>query len=342
MRTALSTAGLTLAAIGVLSTPATPGVGDPMPLRGAPLRDGTGLRLVVADNPPFVLDVDTGRVTRVPGVRSMNRGTLAVVGVGGSAAVVVARSVWRRADLYSVHGRTPRVSALGTGTDVVAAGDGRSVWIKAFAGASRCTLRRVGLDGRVLRAPRAFRCASTIYPAGWLGLVVNRTRVIDPATGRTVLTTPWGILAAAGRQLVLVTPDKKLTLLDARARVHRRLPWPSILPWLETRPAVDPRGRYVALAFAAPAWEGGNQVLDVWLLAVETGKLTHVPGMPAFVSLKRTSLAWTHDGRLAMLGETNQRAVVALWRPGQRRLAVKTVKIPERTSGSDSFAPLGG
>jgi hypothetical protein len=61
--------------------------------------------------------------------------------------------------------------------------------------------------------------------------------------------------------------------------------------------------------------------------------------MPAFVALKRTNIAWTADGRLVLLGESG-RPLVAVWRPGDRRLAVKRVRLPERTSGSDSFAVL--
>ena len=91
--------------------------------------------------------------------------------------------------------------------------------------------------------------------------------------------------------------------------------WPSILPWLD-QPAADPSGRFVALAFAAPAWTGGRQVSDVWLLDVRSGALTQLPSMPAFVSLKATSIAWTHDGRLVLLGESGGRDVVAVWRPG--------------------------
>jgi hypothetical protein len=309
----------------------------PMPLRGAPLRRGTGLRLLVADNPPFVLVVDTGSVKRPLGVRLMKRGVLSVVGVAGRAAVVVARSA-PDGRLYGVRGRGARASYLGTGRDVAPAGDRGAVWVKSFPRRSRCTLRQVGLTGRQVRPPRAFPCASTIYPGGSLGLVVNRTRVVDPLTGRTVLETRWGVLAVAGERLVLAGPGKHFTLVDAATRARRRLRWPSILSGLD-QPAVQPRGRLVALAFADPAW-GAHQALDVWLLDTRSGKLTQLPGMPAFVSLKFTSMAWTHDGRLVLLGETGQRAFVAVWQPGRRRLALKTVRLPERTGGSDSFAPL--
>src|SRR5690242_6686835 len=43
-------------------------VDPPGPLRGAPLAAHTGLRLLVADDPPFVLDVDSGRTTPVTGL----------------------------------------------------------------------------------------------------------------------------------------------------------------------------------------------------------------------------------------------------------------------------------
>jgi hypothetical protein len=292
---------------------------------------------VVADKPPFVLDVDTGRVMPVARVRPPDRGTVSVVGVGGRAAVVVAAAVYRHADVYAIRGRRARVSEIGTAAAVVPAPDGRSVWVKRFVTASRCTLRQFGLDGQAIAAPRALPCASTIYPAGSLGLVVNRTRILDPRTGRTVLRTRWGVLAAAGRALVLAGPTNTLTVLDAATRAQRRLPWPRTVGGLDA-PAVDPRGRFVALAFAAPA----SQVLDVWLLDANTSRLTQLPGMPALVALKRTSMAWTDDGRLVLLGESRGRDVVAVWRPGEKDLALKTVDLPQRgDSGSDSFAPIG-
>ena len=80
---------------------------------------------------------------------------------------------------------------------------------------------------------------------------------------------------------------------------------------------------------------------DVWLLDVRSGALTQLPGMPAFVSLKATSIAWTHDGRLVLLGESGGRDVVAVWRPGGAELALKAVPLPERSGHSDTFAPLG-
>lgn len=327
MRIVLAFLALVLAAGGAAAPR------EPVPLRGTPLK-ASGLRLLVADDRPFLLDVDSGRVVRppVPAVA----GVVSVVGVAGSDAVVVA-DAGANALLHAVH-RSTRVTSLGSGIDVVPAA-GRSVWIKRRDG-RHCTLRQVALDGRTLRPPRAFPCATTIYPGGSRGVVVNRTRLIDPRTGRTVLKARWGILAGAGNQLVLRGPGTQLALLDASTGRERRLRWPSTLTGLEHYPAIDPSGRFVTLSFASP-WNGEGQVLDAWLLDVRSGALTQLPSMPAFVALKGTSLAWTDDGRLVLLGESRGRDVVAVWRPGGEQPAVKTVRLPERSGGSDTFAPVG-
>lgn len=344
MRIAVSILALSLSAsIGLTARAATYDLErarDPVPLAGMPLQAPTGLRLLVADNPPFVLDVDTGKVIPVAGVPALSRGTVWVVGVGGRRAVVVASARWQRADIYAVS-RVGQVSQLGTGANAWPAADGRAVWIQS-ALQSGCTLRQVGLDGRPIRAPRRFPCATVSDPTGGsLGLVVGRTQVLNPQTGRAVLKNRLGIWAVAGTKLVLAGPGKQFTLLDGKTSATRRLPWPSILGFRDA-PAVDPRGRFVALTFSVPAWDDeGNQALDAWLLDTETGKLTQLPGMPAFVSLKRTSMAWTDDGRLVLLGESKGNDVVAVWRPGQRRLGVKTVALPDRSdNGSDTFAIL--
>jgi hypothetical protein len=98
----------------------------------------------------------------------------------------------------------------------------------------------------------------------------------------------------------------------------------------------------VALAFANPSWtSAAGQAFDVWVLDTKTGKLTELPGMPAFVELKGTNMAWTTDGRLVLLAQSGRKGIVAVWRPGQRQLARRTTHLPGRErSGSDSFALL--
>jgi hypothetical protein len=330
----LSSALLAALLLGLIVIPRGGSAEAPVQLRGLPLGK-TDLRLVAAGNPPFVLDVDTGRVRRVDGIPSIERGHVEVLSVAGRAAVVLLHS-GPDARLYAVRGN--RVSRLGIGRNATPSADGRSVWVQNRTGPSRCEVRQVALDGRQLRAPRPLPCATRSDPPGGpMGVVAGRTRVVDPLTGRTVVRTRWGILAVAERHLVLAGPGQRLAVLDAETGTERRLPWPSILPWLD-RPAVDPRGRFVALGFATPSWRGsGAQVSDVWLLDTESRTLTQLPGMPAFVRLKFTGMAWAGDGRLVLLGETQTTAFVAVWRPGQRRLALKTVHPPKHTG---EFAPL--
>jgi hypothetical protein len=329
----------------------TPGARQPQALAGGPL-GATGLRLLVADTPPLVLDVDTGRTTRVRRIPTPHLSY--VVGLPGGGGVVVVRRTYPSAELYAVRGPAARVTRLASGWAVAPDADGRSVWIKSIAGRPRCTLRRVALDGRVIRGPRPFPCTRTVEAGSELGLVVHGTALYDPVTAETTLRPRPGIVAAVGTYLVLVgprpafdEPDKPdtLTLLDAATGRRKTLPWPSVIPrgtqtGLDS-PAVDPRGRYVALGFGDPAWHmTGNQVTDVWILDTTTGKLTHLPGTPAFVSLKRTSMAWTADGRLVLLGHDDSGDFVAVWRPGAQRLALKRIDLGERSGGSDSFAVL--
>jgi hypothetical protein len=59
--------------------------------------------------------------------------------------------------------------------------------------------------------------------------------------------------------------------------------------------------------------------------------------MPAAVSLKASFMSWTNDGRLVILAESGGREVIGVWRPGDKRIAVRRVRLMQRNSGSDSF-----
>jgi hypothetical protein len=328
----------------------------PAVLTGSPLGRTTGLRLVVASAHPFVFDVDAGTSTPLRGLASVKDGVVVVAGVSERSAVVISQRLLpagpsgpryaRNPQLYAVESGSTSSTPLGAGSLAVApAAGGRGVWTTRIVGTADCQLRRLALDGTSSDA-RSIPCSWSVSPAGSLGLAVGRTRIIDPVTGRTTLRTHLGVLAAAGRRVLLAGPASdplshfRLELMNAATGAEQRVRWPSALRELD-EPAVDPRGRYIAIGFGDPAWEmSGEQVLDVWVLDTATGALTHVPGMPAFVRLKFSSMQWTHDGRLVLLGrDSPERAFVAVWRPGQRRLGIKTVQLPE-ASGSDSFAVI--
>jgi hypothetical protein len=321
---------------------------DPVPISGIPLRRETGVRLVLADKPPFVLDIDAGSIKRIRGVR----GPVWVAGTGSRAAIAIAQPFSRRGQVYAVRGNDGAVSRLGAGAEA-ASGNPTSVWVKRVVRPSQCTLRRVRLDGRITRAPRSFRCSWTIYPGGSLGFGVSRTRVIDPLTQRTVVRSPkdahdmrLGIAAVAGKKVLLEDgPGRDLTLMDTASGTQKRFAWPSYVGQLMRGAiAVDPQGRFVALAFANPSWtsdEGAGQAFDVWIFDTETPRLTQVPDMPAFVALKRTQMAWTDDGWLVLLTQSAGQDMVALWKPGNERLQVKTLDLPSREdNGNSSFAVL--
>jgi hypothetical protein len=316
---------------------------EPVDLRGSPLGATTGLRLLVADSRPFVLDVDSGVVTRVRGLRAAAIPGFSVLSVTARSAVVTALDSpsANKAQYLVRMGRTMAIS-LGAARDVVPAENGEAVWVTRVSSPGHCRLQRVGFDRRTTAA-RAIPCNWITAPAGSLGLVVGRTRVIDPLTGHTLLAERQGIIAVAGDHALIAggpayAPGYRFTLMDTSTGSRRQFAWPSIVGEADA-PAVDPRGRYIALAFADPSWhQSGWQVLDVWVLDTMTAKLTHVPGMPAYVSLKATSMQWTHDGRLVLLAENDGRDFVAAWRPGQRTLPIKLLRLPKRTGGSDSFA----
>jgi hypothetical protein len=333
--------GLGLAIFLAGSAPAR----GPVDLKGTPLGGRTGLRLLVADSRPFVLDVDRGTVTRVRGLPAAAVPGFSVLAVSGRAAVVTALdSPSGNKPLYLVRSEQASATSLGIARDVVPAANGTGVWITRIASPGHCRLQRIGFDGR-RTAPRAIPCNWVPAPAGSLGLVVRRTRVIDPLSGRKVLAERQGIIGVAGDRILVAggpgyAPGYRFTLVDASTGARRHLAWPSIVGSVSV-PAIDPRGRYIALEFGNPSWDQtGWQVLDVWVLDTTTAKMTQLPSMPAYVSLKATSMQWTHDGRLVLLAENDGRAFVAAWRPGQRTLPIKAVSLPARNGGSDSFAPL--
>ena len=191
------------------------------------------------------------------------------------------------------------------------------------------------------------RCA-TLDRDTEAGMVVwtgNGQALVDTRSGRTRasarrLEPVHGDLALeqTGEELL---EENRLSLVDLGSGARRPLKWPSILRGLD-EVVVQPHGKLVAVGFADPAYPGPAQAADVWILDTETGEFTHLPGFPAQIRLKFSSMAWTSDDRLVLLLEGGGRTVLAVWRPGSRKLGLRPVDLPARTGGSDTFVPLVG
>jgi hypothetical protein len=323
---------------GAGQVPASETTAVPRSLHGAPLSRLTGLRLLVADNPPYLLNVDTGQVTPVLDVSG--HPVLSVLQVGKDAVIWLDRR-YLRAEIYVVRRGTTKAVRLATAWSVAPAADGRAVWLKSYTDARHCTLREVGLDGRPRRRPRAVPCSTRLQDSRSGTVLMQGSSVVDPASGKTLLRT-GGVWVIAGLFALTTTePYRPLTVTDLRSSKRWRVPWPSRISGVD-QAVVHAGSGLIAMDFAEPAYQGtGTQVADVWLLDPATRRLSQLPGMPAAVSLKFTSMSWTSDGRLVLLARSARRDVVAVWRPGWKHIAVRTVRLPIRgRSGSDTFAIL--
>lgn len=341
----LACTSVAAAAIWAALAPAQPADSVPAPLSGVPLAEATGLELLVASNPPFVINIDTGRITHVRGLDVRGEPVLTVLDVGRNAVVwlqrrATGRSV-PRAEIYVVPDGTTRATRIATAWEVAPSIDGAGVWLKGYVSRGRCSLREVDLDGRLRTRPWSVSCSSRLINAGGRALLVRGTRIVEPASRWTLARAPHALTLSREVLVTATGRQGSVVLNDLRTGRATRLAYPSRIRGQGgfDEAVVDPTGRFVALSFADPAYElSGTQVTDVWLLDTEHETLRQLPDMPAAVSLKSTSMAWAPDGRLVILAETAARTLVAAWRPGEERLSVRPIRLPTRTSGSDAFA----
>jgi hypothetical protein len=327
------------------------------PPGGVPLLGPTGLRLLVpGEAAPVVLDVDRGTVRPVTGLPT-GKGRLFWINQVGEDAVVVSErprpvnDPLRVADVFLVRHGGAVATRLAVAADAAPSRDGRGVWLLSYQDTARrrCVLDQVALDGGRRRPARPMACQTSLgeeLPAGLL--VDDGAALVTPGGGLVRLHHPGA--APAGGNLVLrgAEAGAPLTLADVAAGASWRLGWPSRLkgPQAGLGPVrASPDGRLAVVGFGDPADPGPEQALDLWLLDLATRRWQQLPGMPARVALKGTDLRWTADGRLVILAELvaaeaaggDASFVVARWRPGERRLAVRPVRLPTGTGGSFVF-----
>ena len=317
------------------------------PLPGVPLRSPAGLRLLVANDPePFVLDVDSGVIQPVTGLPAGDDRSVHVESVGEDAVVVSRRDCRGsgcEADslVYLVrHGRTV-ATRLAAASDVESSRDGRGVWLLTRQDSTHCTLGQVGLDGQPRRPTLPVPCESVLIDELPVGLLVYVSGSGNGAGPYSALVTadggfrrlPQVVDGVAGGDLVLSTvePGRLIALTDLHSGVSHRLRWPSTLQdHVMGLIGAHPEGQLVSVAFY-PAHSGAEQILDLWLLDITTRDWQLLPDMPLRLAPSKPQATWTADGRLLLAGLADDPAngLVAVWRPGQPRIAVRRVRLPE-------------
>jgi hypothetical protein len=238
------------------------------------------------------------------------------------------------------HGGTV-ATRLGAAMDVEWSRDGLGVWLLSRQDATHCALSQVGLDGRQRRPARPMPCEAVLIEELPAGLLVYGSAPRNGGDPYSALVTADGAVrrlpevvdGVAGADLVLSTvePGRLIALTDVGSGVSHRLPWPSKLDaHVMGLVGGHPNGRLAHVAFY-PALDGAEQTLDVWLLDITTRRWRQLPDMPLRLAPSKPQLRWTADGRLLLLAglADDPAGLVAVWRPGEPRIAVRRVRLPE-------------
>jgi hypothetical protein len=340
---ALAAAMMVLAGCTAEPDPAPP-PDDPAPigpftLDGAPLPAPTGLRLLFGG---AAVDVDTAAVTPEP--------VTGWLPLPGHAPLLIEE---RRTDLdvgaARVETRDGVVRLTAPTLAVPAAAlDGAGVWLTEYADRTACTLREVALDGRDRRPARPVTCGTRpiaetphglwvdIGPDAFVAATVgtspdqHRAALLDPATLAEKVS--YARVHPIDDDRVLVLGDR-WELRDLRTGAVTPLERPPARGWPDPHVgALSPDRRHLPFTFGEPG--NAPQIMDVWLLALDTAAWTRLPLMPVYAALKGTDLAWAADGRLVLVGRFPERGLVATWRTGDAGYLVRPFDRPAAAAGA--------
>jgi len=186
--TSVASAGRAAAAVSAPRAARAQRAQSPKPLRGIRLAGPTGLRLLVASDPPYLLDLDTTTITPVGGVDVSDQPVLSVMAVGNDAVIRLEHRVqtgFPGAEVYVVRRGETGATRIATGVDLTAApsADGAAIWLKAYDDAHNCSLREIALAGNERRSATPIDCSVALIDAGSKPLLVKPETIVDPATG---------------------------------------------------------------------------------------------------------------------------------------------------------------
>jgi hypothetical protein len=298
-----------------------------------PLQGSAGLQLLVADVPPFLLDVDRGTVQPITGLPTTGERGASVLPLGKQALVLSYRYCARcqSSSAYLMRHGSTSATGLGTALDFVPSRDGNGVWMLSHD-AGRCTIRKVGFDGRPLGAARRVRCGTGPIAELPAGLLLSYTGHHGTDAHNALLKPDGSVIRLSYQDaqpvlgnLVLTGIDQRTPLLlhDVASDASERLAWPA-------RPHFDlgevtgqPKGHLAIVDFARYS---PKHRYDAWLLDTRTRRWQHLPGMPAHLIPKVTDVEWTGDGRVVILSGH----FLGVWRPGEPRLVVRRVTPPRQ------------
>jgi hypothetical protein len=305
---------------------------------------GPAVRLLVGGIRPGVLDARTGQLTPLPALRAASNAPVELRrGPGFTTAMV-----------YDGTGRFARGSLLPDGGGSVDLGrldgvlpmrDGTVLTLVCLAGTGGgCVLGSRTATGTV-RWQRRVPSAVTLVrdtPYGllaleWDGDRGGALRLVDSRTGRLrrEVGRAASVLTADDRRVVYERAgcDYGCPILVADLSDGSR----TVLPLLPGRPgsaAISPDGRRLALGFQglhsqdpapSPERDGRAVVVDL-----RNGSWEPVPGLTTAAKAVPVPV-WTPDGSRLLLAVAGTDGVsrVAAWRPGDRRLTVLPVRLPD-------------
>jgi hypothetical protein len=333
--------GSLLGAVLVLALAATARPAGPLPrLEGPALAGPTHLHLVISAAPPYIYDVDANAVRAVSTAAGPLDSWVRPSGKGAFVARSGCCATNKVAFRIHVDGSVQR---LAVGGSLAPASQSPATWALRRSSPGHCRLSLV--PGTRSSVPAPCRPLAGAGEAGVLMWTNSGQMLVDARTGRVRararrIVPLHGdlVLEETGEESLL---EQHLRLVDLATGASRPVRWPSILGGLD-EVVVQPHGKLVAVGFGDPAYPGPAQAFDVWILDAATAKYTHLPGLPAQVRLKFSSMAWTSDDRLVLLLEGGGRTVLAVWQPGSHTLPLRPVELPAHTGGSDTFVPLVG